>query len=108
MKVLLDENFPALLAQDFGSHSVSHVIALGWQGTRNGDLLRKAEAAGFDVLVTFDTALPAQQNLSHRAISILVVRPKGQGVVATRTVLPQILVALENIGRGEFIMVSNR
>jgi hypothetical protein len=42
----------------------------------NGELLTKAEAAGFEVLVTTDKNLSFQQNLAGRKIAIVVL---GQG-----------------------------
>ena len=37
----------------------------------NGELLRAAEKAGFDVLVTADKSLRYQQNLTERRIAIV-------------------------------------
>jgi PadR family transcriptional regulator, regulatory protein PadR len=45
----------------------------GWAGKQNGELLHLAETS-FDVLVTLDTNLRNQQNLSGRAISIEVLQ----------------------------------
>lgn len=42
----------------------------------NGDLLDRAETAGFEVLVTTDKNLAYQQNLSGRTIAVVVL---GQG-----------------------------
>jgi len=39
----------------------------------SGDLLKAAEAAGFDVIVTTDQNLRYQQNLPHRRLAILVL-----------------------------------
>jgi hypothetical protein len=46
---------------------------LGWRELTNGDLLSAAEQAGFDVMLTADTNLRYQQNLSERRISIVVL-----------------------------------
>ena len=40
---------------------------------RNGELLRVAEEAGFDVLVTTDNSIAYQQNLKGRKIAIVVL-----------------------------------
>lgn len=40
---------------------------------KNGDLLAAAEAEGFEVLVTTDTSLKFQQNLTSRALAIVVL-----------------------------------
>ena len=39
-------------------------------GLKNGALLTAAEAAGFEVLITTDQAIPYQQNLTTRQLSI--------------------------------------
>jgi hypothetical protein len=39
----------------------------------NGELLRQAEAAGFEVLVTTDKNLSYQQNLEGRKLAIVVL-----------------------------------
>ena len=44
---------------------------MGWGGVSNGDLLDKAEQAGFTVFIVADKNLRYQQNLSTRTIAIL-------------------------------------
>jgi hypothetical protein len=46
----------------------------GWSTLRNRELLWAAEAGGFKVLLTTDTNLRHQQNLTNRAIAILVLK----------------------------------
>jgi hypothetical protein len=45
----------------------------GWAELTNGELLAVAESAGFDLLVTTDTSIRYQQNLSGRKLSLLVI-----------------------------------
>ncbi len=40
---------------------------------RNGDLLRRAEADKYELLITTDQSLRYQQNMSEREISILIL-----------------------------------
>jgi len=47
---------------------------MNWSALENGDLLTAAENDGFEVLVTTDTNLRYQQNLSERQIAIVVLR----------------------------------
>ena len=42
-----------------------------WGELENGDLLNKAEAAGFDLLIICDKNLRHQQNLTSRQVAIL-------------------------------------
>jgi hypothetical protein len=45
----------------------------GWDKLVNGELLKAAEEAGFEVLLTTDKNMAAQQNLKSRAIAIVVL-----------------------------------
>ena len=65
MRVLLDEQLPRQLAREIGGHDVSTVQQWGWAVSKNGELLRVAADAGFEVLVTADRKLQFQQNLSQ-------------------------------------------
>jgi hypothetical protein len=50
--LLLDECLDRRLARDIVGHDVSTVQQMGWAGTQNGELLRRAAAAAFDAFVT--------------------------------------------------------
>ena len=52
MRVLLDEQLPRQLAREIGGHDVSTVQQRGWAGLKNGELLRVAAEASFEVLIT--------------------------------------------------------
>ena len=88
MRVLLDENMPEVLADLLDGHECNHVVTLGWAGTRNGKLLLKATEIKFEVLITLDRQIQDQQNLDQLPISIVVLRPQGQGVKAVCGVSP--------------------
>ena len=63
MRLLLDENLPRRLKDDFPEHEVFIVRDKGWNGISNGALLKLMIADGFDVLMTFD------KNLQHCRVS---------------------------------------
>ena len=71
MRVLLDENVPVELADLLQDHEVVHVKDLGWKGISNGELLRRADEAHFDALVTGDSHLPDQQNLARFGVAVI-------------------------------------
>jgi hypothetical protein len=73
VKVLLDEDLPHKLRAAIPNHDVSTVAYLGWKGLKNGELLRAAEGAGFQVFVTADKKLPKQQNLKEKALATVVL-----------------------------------
>ena len=62
MKLLLDENLPKRLKNDFPEHEVFTVRDKGWNSVKNGELLGLMLTENFDVLITFDQNLEHQQN----------------------------------------------
>ena len=73
MRLLLDENLPKRLKTDFPGHEVFIVRDKGWNGIKNGELLKLMIADGFDVLMTFDKNLQHQQNFSRYTITVFVL-----------------------------------
>lgn len=57
MRLLLDENLPKRLKLDFPDHEIFTVRDKGWNGIKNGELLKLMLADGFDALLTFDKNL---------------------------------------------------
>ena len=72
-KVLFDQGVPVPLRALLQGHKVSTAYELNWQQLSNGDLIRTAEDAGFDALVTTDKNLKYQQNLSGRRLALVVL-----------------------------------
>jgi hypothetical protein len=52
VKVLFDEQMPVPLWKLLPGHDVVTVEYLGWKGTKNGALLKKAGEAGFEGMVS--------------------------------------------------------
>ena len=73
MLVLLDESLPRQLAQELTGIDVRTVHKQGWSGLSNGELLRRAQAEGFDVFLTADQNLEYQQNLSGSGLGVVVM-----------------------------------
>jgi hypothetical protein len=63
MHILFDQGTPLPIKYHLRHHEVTKVLAQGWSTWLNGELLRAAELAGFDVFLTKDTHLADQQNL---------------------------------------------
>lgn len=72
-RVLLDHNVPAPLRRYLSKHAVRTAADEGWGQISNGDLIDRAEAAGFHVLLTCDQNINYQQNLTKRVISLVVL-----------------------------------
>ncbi|WP_375418232.1 DUF5615 family PIN-like protein [uncultured Hymenobacter sp.] len=73
MRLLLDENLPKRLKQDFPAHEVFTVRDKQWNGIKNGELLKLMVADGFHALLTFDKNLQYQQNFSKYTITVFVL-----------------------------------
>lgn len=71
MKILLDVCTPVQIRQALAGHDVFTATKMGWGEIENGELLQRAEAADFALLIICDKNLQHQQNLSTRKISIL-------------------------------------
>jgi hypothetical protein len=73
MLILFDQGTPAPLIPFLEGHTVTKAKDAGWDKLVNGELLKAAEEAGFEVLLTTDKNMAAQQNLKTRAIAIVVL-----------------------------------
>ena len=98
MKVLLDENLPHRLRNKLGGHEAFTVSYMRWAGLKNGELLRAAVDAGFEVFITGDQTLSYEQNLTGRRIAILVLSTIDRDIVMSKVAL--IVAALDNITLG--------
>jgi hypothetical protein len=73
MLILFDHSTPAPLSPFLTGHTVTRAKERGWERLTNGDLLAAAENAGFDLLLTADSSIKYQQNLSNRRIALVVL-----------------------------------
>ena len=73
MRILFDQGTPAPLIRFLEGHIVAKAKDAGWDKLVNGELLKVAEEAGFEVLLTTDKNMASQQNLMSRTIAIVVL-----------------------------------
>jgi len=66
-------NVPRRLRRLLPNQTVSTAQEQGWGTIENGELLRQAEAAKFEVMVTCDKNISYQQNLKERVIAVIVL-----------------------------------
>jgi predicted nuclease of predicted toxin-antitoxin system len=100
MRFLLDENLDWRLRRDLAAHHVDLVPLIGWAGIENGELLRKAVEAGFDVLITMDSNMVHQQNLAKNSIAVVALRAPSNRLADTRPLMPALLALLPHIKSG--------
>lgn len=79
---------------------------LGWDRLKNGALIKAAESAGFEVMVTSDKNIRYQQNLSDRKIA-LVILPSGRWP-AVKAQLTEVVAAVDDAKPGSFTEIPNR
>ena len=104
MRVLLDENLDHRLRENLGDHEIFTASYMGWDGFKNGELLRVAEEDGSDVLVTGDQTLYYEQNLTNRRLAIVSLSSVEWRLVKTH--LPQIISAIGKSFAGSFQAVD--
>ena len=105
MKLLLDESLPRRLKSLFADHEACTVPEMGWQGTKNGELIRLA-ASEFEVFVTADQNLQYQQNLAGVDIGVIVMAAHTNRLDDLRPLVPAVLHALESIRPGDVVRVA--
>lgn len=103
MRVLFDQGTPVPLRQALTGHDVVTAYELGWGTLKNGELLRSAEAQGFDVLVTTDTYLRYQQNLADRRIAVVVLSTTSWPRI--RVVAASVAAAVTSATAGSYVEV---
>ncbi|MGA8762346.1 MAG: hypothetical protein WB562_05605 [Candidatus Sulfotelmatobacter sp.] len=74
MRILFDNNVPVGVRGFLANHEVRTVGEMAWPPQlENGELLKAAEAAAFEVLVTSDQNIRYQQNLARQELRLVVL-----------------------------------
>ena len=105
MKILLDECLPLDFRHSFPGHDAHTAEWAGLKGKSNGELLRDAELAGYEVLVTVDQGIPHQQNLAGLKVSIILIRSRTNQLEDLLPLVEAILKALEAIAPGQIVTI---
>jgi predicted nuclease of predicted toxin-antitoxin system len=106
MKILLDECLPLDLRHSFPGHHAHSAQWAGLKGKKNGELLRAAEIAGYDVLLTVDQGIPHQQNLAGCKLSIILIRSKTNQIEDLLPFVGAIVNALKEIIPGQIVPIG--
>ena len=109
IKILLDECLPKKLKREIADqdYDVITVTESGWAGTKNGKLLRLAETK-FDVFITIDNNLSAQQNLKDIDLGLIVLLASNNRIETLKPLAPQIKEVLGKIKTGDIIIISEK
>lgn len=104
MKVLLDVCTPVQVRVALPNHEVHTAAKMGWRELENGDLLRVAEAAGFQLFIICDKNLRYQQNLAGKTLAILELWTNHRPTLEKHWAY--IRAHAESIRAGEYRMLS--
>jgi hypothetical protein len=95
MRLLLDENLPKRLKQDFKEYEIYTSADKGWNGLTNGKLLELLVQNNFDALLTFDKNLRYQQNFTRYTIAVIVLNAPENTYATLQHLVPKIKSILE-------------
>jgi hypothetical protein len=73
MKILFDNGTPNPMARSLVGHQVTFARKIGWHELENGELIERAESAGYEILLSTDKNIRYQQNLKGRKIALVVL-----------------------------------
>lgn len=106
MRILIDECLPRRLGHEITGHSVATVQQAGWAGISNGKLLQLI-AGRYDVFITVDKNLPAQQQTSTLPFAILLLRAESNKLSDLLPLIPQVITLLPLLQPGSVTTVAS-
>ena len=107
MKILLDEcvtkKFKRHLVTDY---EVKTVFDMGYQGLKNGNLLKTAISDGFDMLLTIDKNMAFQHKISNYNIVLVFFDTPLSKVENLITLLPNFKAQFADFKKGQVFVIS--
>jgi hypothetical protein len=104
MKILFDNGAPNPIARSLAGHEVTFARQIDWHKLENGELIQRAEDAGFEILLSTDKNIRYQQNLSKRQIALVVLGNSQWPMV--RLHLDRIVAAVNACTPGAYVEVE--
>ena len=105
MKILIDECLPKKLKNSLKEHEVSTVPEAGWASKKNGELLQLMTNV-FEVFITVDSNMQAQQKLKSLPIRFIVLSAKNNKLETLLPLMPKVEEALTTIQNGEVRIIK--
>lgn len=106
MRILIDECMDERFRNSLTGHDCQTARYAGLAGLKNGDLLKAAEVARFDVFLTVDQGIEYQQNLTGRKLAIIIFRPKSNRLHDLLQLVPACLARMESIQPGQIVSIE--
>jgi PIN like domain len=107
MRILLDECAPRPLKRELADYEIRTVVAMGWAGKKNGELLRLMSQEGFTILLTTDQNLRYQQNLQQAGVAVVVLVAPSNKLSGLLPLMPDARILMNTIVSGEVIEVGS-
>jgi len=104
MFVLFDQGTPIPIRTFLKEHTVQTTSQRGWDELKNGELLKAAEEAGFEVFLTPDKNIRYQQNLAIRTIAVVVLGDPQWPVL--RQYVDRVVAAVNAARPGAYVEVE--
>jgi hypothetical protein len=104
MKILFDNGTPNSIARNLIGHEVTFARRIGWHELENGELIQKADEAGYELLLSTDKNIRYQQNLTSRRIALIVLGNSQWPIV--RLHLDRIVAAVNACTPGSYTEVE--
>jgi hypothetical protein len=104
VRVLFDQGTPVEIAAFLTDHTVRTTRQEGWETLENGDLLRAAEEADFEVLGSTDNGLGYQQNLKGRRLAMVVLSRNRWRMV--QRMIRKIVAAVDRAEPGSYVVIE--
>jgi hypothetical protein len=104
MLILFDHSTLAPLRYALKGHVVVEAIERGWERLANGDLLKAAEGAGYEIFVTDDKNIQYQQSLADRRIAVIILGNAQWPVL--RRYVDRVLAAVDATTPGSYSEVE--
>ena len=109
MRLLLDENLPIKLKRLIErEHDVLTVNDMGWNGTKNGKLLKLLEEFDFDALITMDKNMQFQQYIQASKIQFFVLDANDNRLPTLIPLVNLLLEILASDPEEQVVVVSNK
>jgi hypothetical protein len=107
LRILFDNNIPVPVRKSLPQPEVLTMIEMNWPPhLENGELLKAAKEAGFELLITADQNIRYQQNLAGRSLSLVVLGSNIWPIVRSHVTAISDAVARINPGSYEFIEMA--
>jgi hypothetical protein len=104
MKILFDNGTPNTMARSLVGHEVIFARKIGWAEFENGELIQRAEDAGYELLLSTDKNIRYQQNLTERKIALVVLGNSQWPMV--RLHLERVIAAVNAASPGSYAEVE--